>query len=70
MQMAGEAEHAYTLVPRKSEWADYAVQASVGPIRETSSNAIRQRKIVNSRLSSLSHCGLILDIGTRELIST
>ena len=44
------------------------------PARETSSDAARQRPLIHSRLSSLSHYGLILTekngIGARELIST
>ena len=32
----------------------------VGTYQETNSHAIRQRTLGNSRLSSLSHCGLIL----------
>ena len=33
---------------------------SVGTNQETSSHATRQRTLGHSRLSSLSHCGLIL----------
>ena len=41
---------------------------SVGTYPETSSHATRQGTLSHNRLSSLSHCGLIL--GVRELIST
>ena len=45
------------------------------PIKETSSHATRQGTRFHSRLSSLSHCGLILGLkewnfGAHELIST
>ena len=47
---------------------------SVGTYQETSSHATHQGTIGHSRLSSLSHCGLILaqksGISVRELIST
>ena len=48
---------------------------SVGTYQETSSHATRQGTLGHSRLSSLSHCGLILvfkksGISARELISS
>ena len=48
---------------------------NVGTQQEMSSHATRQRTLGHSRLSSLSHCGLILafkenGIGVCELIST
>ena len=47
---------------------------SVGIYQETSSHATRQGTLGHSRLSSLSHCGLILayrvGISGRKLIST
>ena len=46
---------------------------SVGIYQETSSHATRQGTLGQSRLSSLSHCRLILawsGISVRELIST
>ena len=52
---------AYTLDPTKSEWADCADKTLVWePSRESSSHAPRQETLGHSRLSSLSHCGLIL----------
>ena len=56
-------KHAYTLDPAKSEWADYAaVQAECGypSENELTAHATRQGTLGHSRLSSLSHCGLIL----------
>ena len=47
---------------------------SVGTYQETSSHAIRQKTLGHSRLSSMSHCGLILprewNKSARKLIST
>ena len=49
---------------------------SVGTYQETSLHATRQGTLGHSRLSSLSHCGLILapgpksGISVRELLST
>ena len=48
---------------------------SVGTYPETSSHATRQGTLSHNRLSSLSHCGLILALkrsvfGVRDLIST
>ena len=56
------SKHEHTLDPTKSEWADYtAIQAlCVGTYQETSSHALRQGTLSHSRLSWLSHCGLIL----------
>ena len=54
-------KHAYTLDPTKSEWADFAaVEHNVRAYQKTSSHATRQGTLSHSRLSSLSHCGLIL----------
>ena len=61
VQVAG-SKHAYTLDPTKSEWADNMLlsRLSVGTYQETSSHATRHGTLGHSRLSSLSHCGLIL----------
>ena len=54
------SKHLYTLNPKKSEWAGYSARRSVGTSQETSSHATCQGTLGHSRLSSLSHCGLIL----------
>ena len=55
-------KHANTLDPMKLEWVDYAsVQHSLGTYLETSSHAAHQGTLGHSRLSSLSHFGLIPD---------
>ena len=57
------SKKAYTIDPTQSEWADYAaVQVECGNLTypETSSHATCQGTFGYSRLSSLSHCGLIL----------
>ena len=51
--------HAHTLHLKKSEWTDYAGHSG-GTYPETSSHAACQGTFGHSRLSSLSHCGLIL----------
>ena len=54
-------KHAYTLDPTKSEWADYAaVQAQCGNLSETKSHATCQETFGHSRLTWMSHSGLIL----------
>ena len=57
-------EHAYTLDPWKSEWADYAaVQAkceNLSLYQEMRSHVTCLGTLGHSHLSSLSHCGLIL----------
>ena len=56
------AKHACTLDPARSGSVNYAVQASVGTHQETHSHATRQGTLVHSRLSSLNHCGVILNL--------
>ena len=43
---------------------------SVGTYQETSSHASRQGTLGHSRLSSLSHCGLVLAYGVEKVCAT
>ena len=57
-------KHAYTLDP--TNWSGLTMSLSrnsVGTYQETSSHAIHRGTLGHSRLSSLSHCGLILAYG-------
>ena len=54
--------HAYILDVTKSEWADCVVRAVWEPIRENKVHSTRQGTHSHSRLSSLSHCELILTL--------
>ena len=58
-------KHAYTLNPMRSDWARTGLtmplsRHSLGTYQETSLHATRRGTLSHSRLSSLSHCGLIL----------
>ena len=74
MQVARYAEHAYTLDPSKSEWADYAaVRAESGSL---SGNDLTRNSSGNTRLQSSQFAeplftdpGLQSGISLRELIS-